>query len=1177
MKQNFVPILFLGLPIIFYTGCGGSGGGSSSPVVETFKTYSVKVVDDAIIGAKVEAKGCKNIKSIGRGKYTFDCSTPPKYIMAKGGFVDVNDNGKQDKNEIGMGLPLLVNLDNKIVDTNLSDIAVTPLSTLVANITDKNELKKLAKKLNINIQDFNKDISSSHSELFQKLNSLLIIANNNGINNQLLLMKKLREAINKSSATNLNDILTSSLESLKNDKELKSAFGELFISGFIDESNSLLSSNDVLSALANEYNPSDDSKVFITGFIYDGIIKNARIVILDGKVEVGTATSTAGGRWKIAIAKTVLAKDKVLLFKGSAIDENGDKILLKSAITTKYLRGIAKQRISVTDAIDLVISNVTTAQVAILDKNDKNFAKKPKELEENKNRIEIFQQDVLLKASAVIKAIIDGDAKIQAKEDTYSFIVDNLIVVDKKNSQVTLNVDGKISASEIGKQSIAIKKDAILSQQLFKIESERPLQPLLEKSLYSVEYTGTASSAIKKYKKIVISNSQVKETLYKLASDGKKWSKQSETIYQGKIISNVFYFDGDSKIAPSAISLKNQNTVYSVENNKNYTFDVLGQQLYRPFKDRDISKIATTLYSESFDVVTLFKEAKDSKITHALGVDYFKLTEEEQHLAVNRYLIAKISEVPKPFNRSQTKLDSAISVLENTDFETDDVGTKLDEVKTTLNSADSNDKDAQVGKALFALAEVTNSPTVGGLIELTLDGKSVTTHDNLPSILTGGEGKELELELLESISDLSGTSMSVLHDIVLKLEEIDKSLSVNFADETYTFSYDDFDLTNNQSKLIRSSILGVASKLEYLTAFNYFTLEDVKTRTTTLGSVSAEYMNLSSNPLSIFKRSDVGSLNSSIGQVRLTHAKELLLKSIDILDTVVASRESDAENRDAILDAQKEGAKLKASLTGLALYLITDENDNNREVTTYVDLSALYKASSTLDLTHTIGHDFKYDNRDVGYFYTNGKSYSRVGNYDSSFSKFYNEAMAKEWIAEDGTKLSYVDDGSMPRPNLDLKTNTVPTGTNSHIPTVIKKIKITESGLPTLTHTGDNVLKYLYNGIDVDRNSNGHYFTKSEDINFEYRVESLQIPDSSIRYSVDFLYGANIFEFQDADPVKGEVRVVGKSGFTGNQCFGVLVRDTLGHRENINECIYIEEGSAVGGGSLLPKTEQGDN
>ena len=505
-----------------------------------------------------------------------------------------------------------------------------------------------------------------------------------------------------------------------------------------------------------------------------------------------------------------------------------------------------------------------------------------------------------------------------------------------------------------------------------------------------------------------------------------------------------------------------------------------------------------------------------------------------------------------PFTKSKSVLHSAIEILDTMDIENDDIQEKLNQSKEILNGANAKDNDAQVGKALFDLAEITNSEAIGDLIKVELDGKSIARNSHLEILLSNNDNKNLEANLLSSITDLSGTSMNLIHDIVEKLTAIDDILAKNFVDPSYIFNYKDFNITNNQSKFLRVSILSVASQLEYLTAFDYATFDDVKTRTTVLNGVSAEYTNISSNPLPILKRSVFGALNSSVGAKRLSNSKALFLKALDTL-TSVDEKEEDTDTQQSIVDAKKEVALLKASLNGTKLYRDEQEEDGIT-VIKHIDLSALYSASTALDLTHTLGHDLEYEKKndyDDYYDYSTQKEYD-AGSYNQEFSRFYNEAMAKEWIAEDGSTLSYVDNGSMDRPTLSFDYNTLPTSSNSHIPSVVKKIEIKESGEATITHTGDNVLKYFFNDLDIYEESH------SSTVTYYVEQEKYMIPDTTIRYGVGIRYG-NV-EVINADPITGEVTVQVKSGFTGQQCFGLNIYDTLGHHQTNNTCIYISDG-----------------
>ena len=496
----------------------------------------------------------------------------------------------------------------------------------------------------------------------------------------------------------------------------------------------------------------------------------------------------------------------------------------------------------------------------------------------------------------------------------------------------------------------------------------------------------------------------------------------------------------------------------------------------------------------------------------------------------------------------QSKLITAIHILEGTDFETDDVKSKLDEVKTTLNSADALDKDAKVGQAIFALAEITNSEEIGDLIDITLDGTSVSYADNLPRVIKGLSSEEaLEVSMVENITDMSAISTTVLHNFVLKLQDIETTLGESFEDESYVFSYNDMNLTANQSKLLRASVLATASKLEYIAAFNYLTQDDLEPKSITVDGVTAEYSNIGSNPIVILNRTDVGALNSA---TRLTASKNLLLSSIALLNQVDASKESDSEDREAIEKAQSEASKVKGSLNGTAPYVIENDEDERVEKI-YINFSALYNESSVLDMAHTIGHEFSYESY---HDYFNGAEHT-TGSYHLETSQFYNDTMSNQWVATDGTLIGYVD-GQMERPTVDVRP-VVPMGANTHIPLVVTKVEVVEDE-STTTYEGDNLLRYLFNDIDLEEDNQHHQYERSENINIIYRVEAENmIPTAGTStYNFELLTEHSGLQLTSVDGTTA--RLSADIGLTGNFCYRVHVSDTYGHSEERGMCLYID-------------------
>ncbi len=495
----------------------------------------------------------------------------------------------------------------------------------------------------------------------------------------------------------------------------------------------------------------------------------------------------------------------------------------------------------------------------------------------------------------------------------------------------------------------------------------------------------------------------------------------------------------------------------------------------------------------------------------------------------------------------QSKLVTALNILEATDFENDDVEATLDEVKTTLDSANELDKDAKVGQAVFALAEISNSEEVGELIDISLDGSSVSYANNLPAIVEGLSREDaLEVSMVEGISDMSTTSTDVLHDVVLKLEDIETALGEAFADENYIFSYNDMNLTANESKLLRASILAAASKLEYVAAFNYLSEDDIETRTITVDGVTAEYDNISSNPIEVLNRSDVGSLSSP---VRLSKAKELLLSSVDMLNQVDATKEEDPKDVESIENAQSEAVNIKASIEGTASYVLENEEDERVEKI-YLNLAALYNENSVLDMTHTLGHEFVYSPEND---YFNGVEYT-TGSYNLETSQFYNDAMSNEWIASDGTAITYVE-GEMDRPRLELKP-VIPMGADNNIPSVITKVEVVE-GEQTSTYEGDDLLRYLFTNINLEEENTQFSYSNSEDINITYRVEDdglVAMENSS--YNFELLTENNGLHLTMIDATTAQITA--DAGLTDDLCYTIRVSDVYGHSDERGMCLYVD-------------------
>jgi hypothetical protein len=119
------------------TGCGGSSDNATATAVDVTVERG-KVFDANVIDSSKPAQVAT--QKVGKNVYTF-ANAPVYPVVVSGGWIDVNDNGKMDENDIKLDIEM------KSYGTT-----VTPLTTLMATKTKKEDrdamYKALADRLN---------------------------------------------------------------------------------------------------------------------------------------------------------------------------------------------------------------------------------------------------------------------------------------------------------------------------------------------------------------------------------------------------------------------------------------------------------------------------------------------------------------------------------------------------------------------------------------------------------------------------------------------------------------------------------------------------------------------------------------------------------------------------------------------------------------------------------------------------------------------------------------------------------------------------------------------------------------------------------------------------------------------------------------------------------------------
>jgi hypothetical protein len=423
------------------SGCGSSGIDDvydrSGEGTTTQADYTVQVVDDAVLGSKVMANECTGYEEKGDGWYTLTgCSSRPKAIIADGGYIDFGDTN------VSMGFPLMINTNMIAQSTSYT---ATPLTTLLATVNDYAELEKLQQALGFTtIQDMFKDDNNTR-ELQQTLNSYFIEAKNNGvdINNFSDFTADFRKMITGTSETNATKVIQNArgnlLEAYRKDSEhYMKTYGVVF-SGFVTSTDYKAPGGSValLRNIGNKFRGNENQVIF-SGFIFDDIIgssndnydQNATITIqnlntleflgLDDNNNT-SLKADAYGKYTVKIDKSKIVPANAYLLKGIITNVDNEDVELQSILTGNELLAKFKTNLNTADIPDLTISNVTTAKVAILDKQGV-ILTNPSDVLAAKKTLETTNQATLLDVATGIKTLIDGSATTLNNQNTYDYI-----------------------------------------------------------------------------------------------------------------------------------------------------------------------------------------------------------------------------------------------------------------------------------------------------------------------------------------------------------------------------------------------------------------------------------------------------------------------------------------------------------------------------------------------------------------------------------------------------------------------------------------------------------------------------------------------------------------------------------------------------------------------------------
>jgi hypothetical protein len=655
--------------VLLFGGCGENSSISDADINYTqtdifnsvpsnvsYSNYTVRVVDDNITGANVKAYECNSSKEIGNGTYVLTgCVNKPSYIVVEGGIIgDTN---------VTQAFPLILNT----AQTDLQDgFVVTPLTTLVAD-ANETEIDDLAAQLGITKNDIYKlpsEVSETNmTQLLEKINAIYLKAETDGaVANKLQFIKTVREKIREENIR-VDDINITKLavDVEKASQENPALFGLVFM-------DDLKNDDDVLSQIYKEQHPNN---VSFLGLVFDKKIPNAKITVYraDNNEVYFTTVADENGRWEFNLTdeqvNEIQNSDFVLILK--AVDPEDSKKVLTSSISSQQLRDlIAKsKKLTPSKSPDLIISNVTAAENAILDKRGALYD--ASSYESNRTDLKTYYPDKILKAAAVIQDIVDNNSTLNGGEDSYTFIKNNI-----DNSQ---DVDFSPTIQDVNTADLEnnIKQNSMLKQQLDfvpnnNLASDETFESMAQKNGYAfyrlLAYykpgndgvLGTDDDVfVREYTKIVTAPGYYATQICTIENnndenDYPEWQCSDVNVTKTANFSNGDFNAQDNGIVTN-YTLDDYVVIPVRELNREYN---LYEVSVKTMQGSDILNNEPEVLVDSYDVVELFRlmNSEDPEDYNALRELVKGKSKEEVNAALNRFVREQIENVKKIFEQN---------------------------------------------------------------------------------------------------------------------------------------------------------------------------------------------------------------------------------------------------------------------------------------------------------------------------------------------------------------------------------------------------------------------------------------------------------------------------------------------------------------------------------------------
>ena len=623
----------------------------------SYKNYLVEAVDDPIVKAIVKASNCQTFEEIGDGKYMLEkCVGKPMYIEIKNGIIETKDGN------VTQNFPLLLNVAQSEKE---DDFIVTPLTTLLVN-ANENNISILANKLGVSEDDLYNADNENIKKILPKINTVLIKSAMQGaIANKIKFLDTVREAIIESD--NIKDFNISKVIETVHKESIQNP--NLFGLVIISENNDINNSDPLQSLVKMQTRKS----ITFYGLVFDKMIADASIIIkdLDNNVTYSDTNVTADeyGAWTMNIDEnntkdslyyTIMNENHLLQF--IATKKEGNKtIKLTSTITTKKLRELLKDKtktISPTKDNSLIISNITTAQDALLDKEG---ALNSKSYESNLSNLKVYYQDKVLQLAAVIKAVVDQNVTTtQDYNDTYELATNTITTTSNGDIDVNTSVvDANITQIEEN-----ITNNTILTSQLNSVNKDinNTFQEVAQNhgytfyrllAYYKQNKPKTEENFVREYTKIIVYPGYYEtQTCYLDGNSTSQWNCDNPIVTKDNSNFTLGTYEVNKNDEVIKYSLDFNNSIYVKYLNKNYNYYGVIQTDMN--LTSGITKTEPMILVDSYDVVDAFRRIAEKDQDFKNLQDEVKKynSKEEVNFAINRWVKNYIDEVSKYFSNN---------------------------------------------------------------------------------------------------------------------------------------------------------------------------------------------------------------------------------------------------------------------------------------------------------------------------------------------------------------------------------------------------------------------------------------------------------------------------------------------------------------------------------------------